>query len=287
MAIILDGKGTAAKINEATKLKANELTAQGVQPGIAVILVGDDPASQIYTRNKHRKAVNLGMKSILKKFPSSVSQDEILNEVEKLNQDDSIHAILIQLPLPAQIDATTVTNAIDPKKDVDGFSSVNLGKLFGNQAGNYPVACTPKGIMTILREYKIDLSGKDVVVVGRSVLVGRPVAALMINQDATVTLAGIKTNNLKSLTKTADIIVVATGVANLISGNDLKEGAVVIDVGINRGEDGKLTGDVDFESASKVASAITPVPGGVGPMTIATLMQQTVELAQWSINNGK
>ncbi|WP_137601972.1 bifunctional 5,10-methylenetetrahydrofolate dehydrogenase/5,10-methenyltetrahydrofolate cyclohydrolase [Paucilactobacillus nenjiangensis] len=287
MAIILDGKTTAASLNDATKIQADKLTAQGIQPGIAVILVGEDPASQIYTRNKHRKAEKLGMKSVLIELPETVSQDEVINEVEKLNQDQSIHAILVQSPLPDHIDATTVTNSILPSKDVDGFNPTNLGKLYGRQPGNYPVACTPKGIMTLLKQYDITLAGKNVVVIGRSVLVGRPVAALMINQNATVTLAGRFTQNLKALAKTADILVVATGMPALISGQDIKPGATVIDVGINRGADGKLTGDVDFETASQVAGAITPVPGGVGPMTIATLMQQTVELTQWSLNNGK
>ncbi|MFR0612016.1 bifunctional 5,10-methylenetetrahydrofolate dehydrogenase/5,10-methenyltetrahydrofolate cyclohydrolase [Limosilactobacillus balticus] len=282
MTTIIDGKALAKKINAQTQeLVAQLREKQNIIPGIAVVIAGDDAASLIYTRNKHNKAIKLGINSILKKFPANVSQDELLAEIEKLNNDDTIDAILVQQPLPPQLDPEVITNAIVPAKDVDGLNPLNLGKLFANQHGNYPVACTPRGIMQMLAEYNIDLQGKNAVIVGRSILVGKPLLALLNNANATVTMAGRNTRDLSALTKTADILIVATGVPHLIKATDVKPGAVVIDVGINRLSDGKLTGDVDFEAVKAKAQAITPVPGGVGPMTIATLMEQTVDLAQW------
>lgn len=282
MTTIIDGKALAKKINAQTqKLVAQLKEKQNITPGIAVVIAGDDAASLIYTRNKHNKAIKLGINSVLKKFPADVSQDELLAEIEKLNHDDTIDAILVQQPLPPQLDSEVITNAILPTKDVDGLNPLNLGKLFANQHGNYPVACTPRGIMRMLSEYNIDLQGKNAVIVGRSILVGKPLLALLNNANATVTMAGRSTGDLSALTKTADILIIATGVPNLIKALDVKPGAVVIDVGINRLSNGKLTGDVDFEAVKIKAQAITPVPGGVGPMTIATLMEQTVDLAQW------
>lgn len=282
MTTIIDGKALAKKINAQTQeLVAQLKEKQNLIPGIAVVIAGDDAASLIYTRNKHNKAIKLGINSILKKFPADVSQDKLLAEIEKLNNDDTIDAILVQQPLPPQLDPEVITNAILPAKDVDGLNPLNLGKLFANQHGNYPVACTPRGIMRILAEYNIDLQGKNAVIVGRSILVGKPLLALLNNANATVTMAGRSTSDLSALTKTADILIVATGVPNLIKATDVKSGAAVIDVGINRLSDGKLTGDVDFAAVKEKAQAITPVPGGVGPMTIATLMEQTVDLAQW------
>ncbi|MCC4411162.1 bifunctional methylenetetrahydrofolate dehydrogenase/methenyltetrahydrofolate cyclohydrolase [Limosilactobacillus reuteri] len=282
MTTIIDGKALAKKINAQTKeLVAQLKEKQNLIPGIAVVIAGDDAASLIYTRNKHNKAIKLGINSVLKKFPADVSQDELLAEIEKLNNDDTIDAILVQQPLPPQLDPEVITNAILPAKDVDGLNPLNLGKLYANQHGNYPVACTPRGIMRMLAEYNIDLQGKNAVIVGRSILVGKPLLALLNNANATVTMAGRSTSDLSALTKTADILIVATGVPNLIKATDVKSGAVVIDVGINRLSDGKLTGDVDFAAVKAKAQAITPVPGGVGPMTIATLMEQTVDLAQW------
>ena len=282
MTTIIDGKALAKKINAQTKeLVAQLKEKQNIIPGIAVVIAGDDAASLIYTRNKHNKAIKLGINSVLKKFPADVSQDELLAEIEKLNNDDTIDAILVQQPLPPPLDPEVITNAILPAKDVDGLNPLNLGKLFANQHGNYPVACTPRGIMRMLAEYNIDLQGKNAVIVGRSILVGKPLLALLNNANATVTMAGRSTSDLSALTKTADILIVATGVPNLIKATDVKSGAVVIDVGINRLSDGKLTGDVDFAAVRAKAQAITPVPGGVGPMTIATLMEQTVDLAQW------
>lgn len=282
MTTIIDGKALAKKINFQTKeLVAQLKEKQNIIPGIAVVIAGDDVASLIYTRNKHNKAIKLGINSVLKKFPADVSQAELLAEIEKLNHDDTIDAILVQQPLPPQLDPEVITNAILPTKDVDGLNPLNLGKLFANQHGNYPVACTPRGIMRMLAEYNIDLQGKNAVIVGRSILVGKPLLALLNNANATVTMAGRSTGDLSALTKTADILIVATGVPNLIKATDVKPGAVVIDVGINRLSNGKLTGDVDFEAVKTKAQAITPVPGGVGPMTIATLMEQTVDLARW------
>ena len=282
MTTIIDGKALAKKINAQTqKLVAQLKEKQNITPGIAVVIAGDDAASLIYTRNKHNKAIKLGINSVLKKFPADVSQDELLAEIEKLNHDDTIDAILVQQPLPPQLDSEVITNAILPTKDVDGLNPLNLGKLFANQHGNYPVACTPRGIMRMLSEYNIDLQGKNAVIVGRSILVGKPLLALLNNANATVTMAGRNTGDLSALTETADILIIATGVPNLIKALDVKPGAVVIDVGINRLSNGKLTGDVDFEAVKTKAQAITPVPGGVGPMTIATLMEQTVDLARW------
>lgn len=282
MTKIIDGKAVAKKVNAQTATAVAELAAQGIQPGIAVIIVGDDAASQIYVRNKNRKATKLGMHSVLRQLPATTSQDELLAIIAAYNADDSIHGILVQSPLPAQINEPLITMAIDPKKDVDGFHPTNVGKLITNFPGNYPVANTPRGIMTMLADYGVDPAGKTAVVIGRSTIVGKPMAALLTNANATVTIAHSKTADLKAVARTADILVVATGIAHLITGADIKPGATVIDVGMDRDENGKLVGDVDFDSAQGIAGLITPVPGGVGPMTIATLMQTTVELAKWS-----
>ncbi|VDG19819.1 bifunctional 5,10-methylenetetrahydrofolate dehydrogenase/5,10-methenyltetrahydrofolate cyclohydrolase [Lactiplantibacillus mudanjiangensis] len=282
MTTIIDGKAVAKKVNAATQTAVAELEQQGIKPGIAVIIVGEDPASQIYVRNKNRKATKLGMHSVVRQLPVTTTQAELLSIIAEYNSDASIHGILVQSPLPKQINEPLITMAIDPKKDVDGFHPTNMGKLITNFPGNYPVANTPRGIMTLLAEYGIDPAGKQAVVIGRSTIVGKPMAALLTNANATVTVAHSRTKDLKALARTADILVVATGIAHLITGADIKPGATVIDVGMDRDADGKLVGDVDFDSAQGVAGFITPVPGGVGPMTIATLMQTTVELAKWS-----
>ena len=279
---IIDGKAVAKQVNEATAKQVAELVAQGVQPGIAVIIVGEDPASQIYVRNKNRKATKLGMHSIVRQLPATTTQEELLAIIAEYNADDQIHGILVQSPLPKQINEPLITMAIDPQKDVDGFHPANVGKLVTNFPGHYPVANTPRGIMTMLKAYDVNPAGKTAVVIGRSTIVGKPMAALLTNANATVTVAHSRTRHLKDVAKTADILVVATGITHLISGEDIKPGATVIDVGMDRDENGKLTGDVDFDSAQGIAGLITPVPGGVGPMTIATLMQTTVELAKWS-----
>ena len=215
-------------------------------------------------------------------MPASTTQAELVQAVEHLNSDPSIHAILVQEPLPNHLDDTAIVNLIDPLKDVDGFHPINVGKLYNNVQGNYPVACTPRGIMTMLHHYHVPLASQDVVIVGRSTLVSRPLQALLINEDATVTITGRRTKDLAKRTREADILVVAAGVPNLIKADAVKPGATVIDVGINRLDDGTIVGDVDFESVKEVAGMITPVPGGVGPMTIASLMEQTVDLAEWS-----
>ena len=284
MAILIDGKQLAKKVNQETKARAEKLIAKGIKPGIAVVLVGDDPASQIYTRNKHRLAVKMGLKSDLYRFPTDVKQATVLATIKELNADDSIDAIIVQEPLPDHLDGIAITNAIRPDKDVDGLHPLNLGKLYANQPGNYPVACTTRGIMRMFDHYEVKLAGANVVIVGRSILVGRPLLSLLNNANATVTMAGRHTKNLKTLTRQADILIVATGIAHFIGKNDVKPGAVVIDVGMDRLPSGKLTGDVDFNSVEPVAKMITPVPGGVGPMTIASLMEQTVDLAEWRRN---
>lgn len=281
MAEILDGRAYAKLINQDTKQRVEKLVSQGIQPGMAVILVGDDPASKIYTRTKQRKAAKLGINCLLKTYPATVSQDELLAEIRKLNADPTVNAIMVQEPLPDHIDNQALVGEIAPEKDVDGFNPVNVGKLYNNFPGHYPVSCTPKGIVMALDHYHVPITGANVVIVGRSILVGRPLQSLLINRDATVTICGRRTNNLTDRLRHADIVVVAVGKPGLVSGNDLKKGAVVIDVGINRLENGKLVGDVDFESASQVASLITPVPGGVGPLTVAAMEAQTVDLAEW------
>ena len=282
MATLIDGRALAKEVNAHTKQRIEKLKDTGVTPGIATILVGDDPASQIYTRSKEKKAHSLGMKSVREQLPASTTQAELVQAVEHLNSDPSIHAILVQEPLPNHLDDTAIVNLIDPLKDVDGFHPINVGKLYNNVQGNYPVACTPRGIMTMLRHYHVPLASQDVVIVGRSTLVSRPLQALLINEDATVTITGRRTKDLAKRTREADILVVAAGVPNLIKADAVKPGATVIDVGINRLDDGTIVGDVDFESVKEVAGMITPVPGGVGPMTIASLMEQTVDLAEWS-----
>lgn len=284
MATIIDGRQLAKKINEQTAKRVLSLKARGITPGIAVILVGDDPASLIYTRNKDRKAKKLGMNSSLKRFPADVSQAEVAAAIQQLNADSTVHAILVQSPLPPQLDEKAIVSMIDPKKDVDGFHPLNVGRLYAGLPGNYPIACTPRGIMTMLHEYGVSISGANAVVMGRSHLVGRPIMAMLNNANATVTMLNSHTVNTSQYTRQADILVVAVGKANLIKADDVKAGATVIDVGINRDRNGKLVGDVDFDSVSQVAGKITPVPGGVGPMTIATLMQQTVDLAEWSMS---
>lgn len=281
--ISLDGKKLSEKIQKNLISEVEELKKDGIVPKLAVIVVGDDQASEVYVRNKHRAAKKIGIETIDIHFPSNTTEGYLLNKINELNYDSSVNAILVQLPLPKHIDESTIMNAISPVKDADGFNSNNLGKLFANENSqtfekNYSVPCTPAGIISLLDEYKISLTGKHVVIVGRSKIVGRPLSALMLNRDATVTVAHSKTKNLKEITSSADILVSAVGKPNFISADDVKPNAIVIDVGINR-VDGKLVGDVS-QNVRDVASYLTPVPGGVGPMTIASLMQQTVKLAK-------
>lgn len=274
MAIILDGKKLRDKIFENLKQRLNNMSEK---PTLAVILVGENPASQIYVRNKKKTAENLGINSIVINYPSNISENILLDKIQELNNDNKITAILVQLPLPKHIDKFKIIDAIAPEKDVDGLTPYNSGKLFsGEEPYVYP--CTPKGILLLLDEYNIELEGKHVVVIGRSNLVGKPVAQMLLNRNATVTMCHSHTKNLSDITKTADIIVSAVG-KNIIGEKILKSDCVVVDVGIFKDVNGKICGDVDFASASKIAAYISPVPGGVGPMTIASLMLNTVELA--------
>lgn len=274
MAIILDGKMLRDKIFESLKAKLDKMQQK---PTLAVILVGENPASQIYVRNKKKTAEKLGINSLAIEYPSDISEEELLNKIKELNSDEKVTAILVQLPLPAHINKNRIIDAILPQKDVDGLTPYNLGKLFsGEEPYVYP--CTPKGILLLLDEYNIKLEGKNIVVVGRSNLVGKPVAQMLLKRNATVTMCHSHTQNLSEITKTADIIVSAVG-KKVIGEKMLKSDCVVIDVGIFRDENGKISGDVDFENVSKTAAYISPVPGGVGPMTIASLMLNTVELA--------
>ncbi|WWY82418.1 bifunctional methylenetetrahydrofolate dehydrogenase/methenyltetrahydrofolate cyclohydrolase FolD [Pediococcus pentosaceus] len=283
MGQIIDGKTLAAEIDKQTMTEVQKLKNQGVEPHLVVVLVGENPASQIYVRNKEKRANKLGIKSTLVTMDADISENELLLKIQELNQTEDVNAILVQMPLPKHIDAFKVTMAIDPRKDVDGFHPVNVGKLFEGKTQHTPIACTPQGIMEMFQKYHIDIQGKRAVVVGRSSIVGKPMAALLLNANATVTLAHSYTKDLAALTKEADILVVATGIAHFIKEDQVKEGAVVIDVGMDRDENGKLTGDVDFENVEKHVSYITPVPKGVGPMTISMLMKQTVNLTKWSI----
>lgn len=274
---IIDGKSIAKELRESLAPRVAALKEQGITPGLTVIVVGDDPASAIYVRNKERACVKLGMNSQVLRFPAETTQEEILNTVRLLNQDDSVHGILVQLPLPRHIDEQAVLRAIDPDKDVDGFHAMNAGRLMNGEPGF--VACTPKGVMRLLEVSGVELDGKNAVVVGRSNIVGKPMALLLLQKNCTVTIAHSHTQDLTAVTRSTDILVVAVGRAGFITGDMIKPGAAVMDVGINR-VDGKVVGDVDFESAKEVASCITPVPGGVGAMTIAMLMENTVEAAE-------
>ena len=282
MAEIIDGKAYAtrlrAKVAEAVAdLKRNH----GLTPGLAVVLVGENPASQVYVRNKAKQTIEAGMESLAYRLPDTTNQGELLEQLEALNADANVHGILVQLPLPKQIDSRVIINAIDPRKDVDGFHLSNVGLLSTGNPNLVP--CTPLGCMMLLQDRYDDLSGMNAVVVGRSNIVGKPLASLLLAAHCTVTIAHSRTKDLAAVCRRADILVAAVGRAQMITGEWVKPGATVIDVGINRidSDDGKsrLVGDVDFESASKVAGAITPVPGGVGPMTIACLLRNTVQAA--------
>lgn len=282
---LIDGKALAAKMQAELKVKVDKLKEADNVPGLAVILVGEDPASQIYVRNKARQATAIGLNSSVVRLPETVTEQELLDLIEQYNQSEQWHGILVQLPLPEHISEEKVLLAIDPEKDVDGFHPMNMGRLWSGNPLMIP--STPAGIMEMFREYNVELSGKRAVVIGRSNIVGKPMAQLLMMADATVTIAHSKTENLRELTKEADILVVAIGRDRMIKAEDVKEGAVVIDVGMNRDEDGKLHGDVDFDEVKDVASLITPVPGGVGPMTITMLMEQTVRAASRKMNENK
>lgn len=273
MTTILDGKKLRDKIIENLKAKVDTFEKK---PTLVVILVGENPASKIYVNNKKKMAEKIGIHSEVINYPANITEAELLNKIEELNNNKKVTAILVQLPLPKHISKDNVMNKIIPSKDVDGFTPYNFGKLFSGETPTvYP--CTPKGILLLLDEYNIEIEGKHVVIVGRSNIVGKPLSQMMLNKNATVTICHSHTKNLSQITKTADILVSAVG-KNIIEGEMLKTDCVIVDVGIFKDENGKTRGDVDFGSASKIASFISPVPGGVGPMTIASLMLNTVEL---------
>lgn len=284
MAKILDGKAVSQRVKDDLKKETEKFVKDnGFAPGLAVVIVGNDPASRVYVNSKKRACEEIGYYSEEHALCESTTEDELLNLVEKLNNNDKIHGILVQLPLPKHINEETIINAINPKKDVDAFHPVNVGKIM---IGNFDfLPCTPAGVMELIKESGISLEGKNCVVIGRSNIVGKPQAMLLLHKNATVTICHSKTKNLKEIAQTADVLVVAVGRAQMITGDYIKEGAVVIDVGMNRLENKKLVGDVDFESASKKASYITPVPGGVGPMTIAMLMKNTLTAAKKALEN--
>lgn len=277
---IIDGKLISGQIKDELREKTALLKEKGIEVTLAVILVGEDPASQVYVRNKKKACEYIGFRSLSYELPTETSQDELLKLIDELNGRKDVDGILVQMPLPKHIDEKTVINAISPSKDVDGFHPMNVGALCIGEKGF--VSCTPAGVIQLLKrgcDGKIDIAGKECVIVGRSNIVGKPMSLLMLRENATVTIAHSRTKNLEEVCKRADILIAAVGKASMITKDHVKEGAVVIDVGINRGEDGKLCGDVKFDEVSEIASAITPVPGGVGPMTIAMLMNNCYEAA--------
>ncbi|MDA9472890.1 bifunctional methylenetetrahydrofolate dehydrogenase/methenyltetrahydrofolate cyclohydrolase [Enterococcus sp. 5H] len=278
MGTLINGRELADKMQAAIKIEVQELEKKGIQPGLVVLLVGENQASQTYVKNKDLAAAKIGIRSKVERLPETISEAELLNVIEQYNQDSDYHGILVQLPLPKHIDEEKVLLAVDPKKDVDGFHPMNMGHLFIGEPTMIP--CTPYGIMKMFEAYDIDLEGKRAVVIGRSNIVGKPMAQLLMMKNATVTIAHSRTVDLPAVAKEADILVVAIGRGHFVTKEFIKPGAVVIDVGMNRDENGKLIGDVKFDEVSELASYITPVPKGVGPMTITMLMYQTVEAAK-------
>ncbi|WP_448904222.1 bifunctional methylenetetrahydrofolate dehydrogenase/methenyltetrahydrofolate cyclohydrolase FolD [Eubacterium sp.] len=279
---IIDGKAVSKKVKEDVKAECEQLKAKGVTPGLAVIIVGDDPASQVYVHNKEVACEACGFYSVKYALPAETTQEELNALIDKLNKDDKINGILCQLPLPSHLDDKEVINRIDPLKDVDAFHPVNVGAIMIGDYNYLP--CTPAGVMELIHSTGVDVSGKKAVVMGRSNIVGKPMAMLLLHENATVEITHSRTQNLADITKEADILVAAIGKAKFVKADMVKDGAVVIDVGMNRDENGKLCGDVDFEDVKDKCSFITPVPGGVGPMTIAMLMKNTLTAAK--IQNG-
>ncbi|WP_334071678.1 MULTISPECIES: bifunctional methylenetetrahydrofolate dehydrogenase/methenyltetrahydrofolate cyclohydrolase FolD [Paenibacillus] len=275
---LINGKQVSEEIRGSLRGEVERLAKQGFKPGLAVVLVGEDPASQVYVRNKEKACQDLGYYSEVHRLPASTSQEDLLALVDKLNRQENIHGILVQLPLPGHIDEKSVIDAIAVEKDVDGFHPVNVGNLVIGDDSLLP--CTPAGVIELIKRTGIEMAGKHAVVIGRSNIVGKPVSLLLQREHATVTMCHSKTANMKEITKQADILVVAIGRANFVDASYVKPGAVVIDVGMNRLDNGKLAGDVDFESVKEVSGPITPVPGGVGPMTITMLMQNTLLAAK-------
>jgi methylenetetrahydrofolate dehydrogenase (NADP+) / methenyltetrahydrofolate cyclohydrolase len=275
---LINGNDLSAQLRADVATRAAVLKAKGITPGLAVVLVGENPASQVYVRNKVKACADNGLHSVLEKHPADMSEAALLALVDKLNQDPSIHGILVQLPLPPHMDAQKVIEAIAPEKDVDGFHVASAGALMVGRPGFWP--CTPYGCMKMLESINYDLKGKHAVVIGRSNIVGKPMALMLLQKNATVTICHSATKDLKAQTLQADVIVAAVGKRNVLTADMVKPGAVVIDVGMNRNDEGKLCGDVDFEGVRQVASHITPVPGGVGPMTITMLLVNTIEAAE-------
>ena len=275
---LIDGNVLSKQLRAELAQRAAALRARGIRPGLAVVLVGENPASQVYVRNKVRACEDNGLHSVLEKYPVTLSEADLLARVDALNRDPAIHGILVQLPLPAHIDAHKVIEAISPAKDVDGFHVASAGALMVGQPGFWP--CTPYGCMKMLESIGYDLRGKHAVVIGRSNIVGKPMALMLLQKNATVTVCHSATQNLKALTLQADVVVAAVGKRHVLTADMVKPGAVVIDVGMNRDDQGKLCGDVDFEGVREIASYITPVPGGVGPMTITMLLVNTLEAAE-------
>ncbi len=278
LAKTIDGNALAAQLRADVTRRCIALKARGVTPGLAVVLVGDNPASQVYVRNKVKACSDSGLHSVLERYPATMTEAELLQRIATLNLDPSIHGILVQLPLPAHIDAHKVIEAISPAKDVDGFHVASVGALMVGQPGFWP--CTPYGCMKMLESIGYNLRGKHAVVIGRSNIVGKPMALMLLQKDATVTICHSATPNLKAMTLQADVVVAAVGKCNVLTADMVKPGAVVIDVGMNRNIEGKLCGDVDFAAVSQVAGYITPVPGGVGPITITMLLVNTLEAAE-------
>ncbi len=283
MTTLIDGKAISSQIKAEVALEVQELVKLGIKPSLTVVIVGDDPASQTYVSSKEKSSIAVGMNSQVIRFPSDASEDEVLGCIHSLNNDKSVHGILVQLPLPKQINESNVIIAIDPKKDVDGFHPMNVGSIVSGNPEAF-VPCTPAGVMVLLERENVSIEGKHVVIVGRSHMVGKPLIPLFLQKNATVTVCHSRTQNLTSFTQLADILVVAIGKDRFIKAEHVKLGAVVIDVGINR-VDGKLYGDVDFDAVAPLASKITPVPGGVGPMTIAMLLKNTIKAAKLANGN--
>lgn len=282
---LIDGKAVSQKIKMQVKTRVEKLAQQGIVPGLAVVLVGEDSASLTYVKNKKKTCEALGMRSDLHQFSDTLTEQELLAKIDELNSDPEIHGILVQLPLPQQIDEFKVITAISPEKDVDGFHPISVGNMMIGKDAFLP--CTPHGIMELLAHYGIDPAGKHAVVIGRSNIVGKPIGQLLLQKDATVTYCHSKTKDLANFTAQADILIAAIGRAKFIDRTFIKPGAVIIDVGMNRDENGKLCGDVDFEDVQETASFVTPVPGGVGPMTIAMLMENTLESAEKGLAKTK
>ena len=282
MAVVIDGKELAKKVRENLKVECENLKVKGIIPKFAVIMVGEDPASKIYVKSKSKACNEIGIEYEEHILDDKITQEELINLIHKLNEDKTVNGILLQSPIPKHLDIDEAFREISYKKDVDGFNPVNVGRLLLNQ--DTFVSCTPYGIMKMFEEYKIDLEGKNVVIIGRSNIVGKPLLACCLNRHATVTVCHSRTKNLKEKTKNADVLVAAIGRPNFITADMVKDGAVIIDVGINRGENKKITGDVDYENVKEKASYITPVPGGVGPMTVAMLMNNVIKA---TINQNK